>query len=1097
MHNMFQILFATILCSVTANLECNMVRSSFQNAGCCENDDAVMPMCEHLKVQSVTADHINTPREMDAVETYLQDVLLKPMSDWKAAWDTLLNTSSPVRTMSIPNPSLFNGQIRSSLEALAEPVSVSSDALTIDMLGRSLVGLGINVYFSIIPSIQNIFPKRPLYIDDTQAASGLSIPYAKEYVEYLDALLARSDTPAIVFQGCEFARSRILHYVHAISEHGVPEAEYRTGQMWYNFYQGSQPYLASTGMHSVNALQAPLMEPLLLNEEEKRDYDWDLFIERAEKQYPLLVQKYIDFNKRKGLVLHKFDDKNPDYAIGADRTEGELDEEGKPKWEILGIPRSYRSLTTGYMGGKEDSADLADKLLARDGDRLMKPGVNKMISGGNNFVSPYAQAEPYLNSQQKLRFQTMMQTSLAEKASEYLDWYTNAQVEARDDEFPYLWTRRLKHDIASIDHVAHEVVLKSGNRLPFEHPLIFDATKLIDVTCGDYLASSRAFGIPTKIDTTLGYEEGQSGYPSSASIGLNWKAIDQPTVPLTKDIIMGRDTENECCLSALHKSGLALQGFFDDLKGYMLSIAEAKGLMATFSSSNTGIARVQDGVQFAAQQTKIKSDWDAIGYHYGLPLDSLAVLLDAYNPAVRSSPAGAEERKGQLDSFGQPAVLGTYPNNQRFDYVLRQHYVVDENGIPVMNSLNTGYELAYDTSNWYDTGNMQKDKRLGGRLENNKTVDAYTDEDFAYETTKHSYFCKKTQLVTQTMINTLYYQDGGKLVEMGIYPQEVLDKLRKYGVIAHHRCKASGGQSSYGDFVNDRQFTASELAANQVLDYDGVDAYYYQPALDANSPSGGKAQIYMGTTLSTMNPQGSKVVESNANVLLHESIVGHAFENFYPRLLKFEGIDTDLDIPWSSKKSWAGSVTPLDSPDFTGGTDSYQAVAALTTPSGSVMGEGYATWAEFANIPSGIYGRFDFASKTIDYQNGNIDPFPTLNGIATFSRLASRQVMCAEVTYPPVSVSYPLAARRFAEGMGLYSSGMINRFVYLGALQQATYAVGLIQNIVATNRIIELLAEQGKTFAVGKYNLWRALNLGLFGGALIQAVEQNLLQFAN
>merc|ERR1712159_245177 len=122
----------------------------------------------------------------------------------------------------------------------------------------------------------------------------------------------------------------------------------------------------------------------------------------------------------------------------------------------------------------------------------------------------------------------------------------------------------------------------------------------------------------------------------------------------------------------------------------------------------------------------------------------------------------------------------------------------------------------------------------------------------------------------------------------------------------------------------------------------------------------------------------------------------------------------------------------------------------------SVFGEGYATYAEVSNIPTGAYSRVIWNERRLDYRREqplNLDETGILSGLALFSRLASRQTMSSGMTYPPITASYPKLCRVFAEEMGAVNTGFMRRFVHFGALQQATYAVGLIQVIVSVNLI--------------------------------------------
>ena len=80
--------------------------------------------------------------------------------------------------------------------------------------------------------------------------------------------------------------------------------------------------------------------------------------------------------------------------------------------------------------------------------------------------------------------------------------------------------------------------------------------------------------------------------------------------------------------------------------------------------------------------------------------------------------------------------------------------------------------------------------------------------------------------------------------------------------------------------------------------------------------------------------------------------------------------------------------------------------------------------------------------------------------------------MCARWTYIPLGKSASASFKEFSEGMGRVDTQFFRRMDF-GALQQATYALGLSDNMAIINDITTYLKSQGKEFSNAKFNFWR------------------------
>ena len=1019
------------------------------------------------------------------------------------------NTKTPTNEFyqTYENRYVWNGFVDNRIAGLAPLSQVKISDLNMDTFVKTLNGLGMNLWYVTNLVNNNMWPTRPFYVMDSENGKGVAIRMAKEFlqqvIDMIPLVANDSSVPGYFKQGLEFMEAKFQFIIRMATEHDYPSGlEVGANQK----YWGAAPYRVTLFRGLVGSGQTNIPRIDMLPESELKNYDFDNFLDIYEKELPRYINSITDFLVRINIGVHSYDVEDEQYLLGYDKTGNVngsplLDEEGVERWNILGQKVNYSRLLEAWWKD-ELSMEAFDKLLKRELPYNYKKTIaseydHPFLTGALSNVLKLI--DSYLSKEQKDRAQSIVDGPIANAVHKYVDVVTNIKNNPVNDDFPINSRSLIREPIEKIDAENHKIIMKDGSYINFDDERVFRVANAYDAVAQEYLSSVNNYTVPSKLDKSLGFDTGKTKYTSISQITENWTSVNVPVVNLTKDILMGKEDPDggKPVLESLYNSGNNLIELFDELKafGFNELLKRNDPILNEFTSNKPSGSRqyFRDGSLYIDNKLKCISDWDALGYHYGLPLDAPDVLKNAVNTAKfpNKQPPTAEQRANELDSFKRPKFDGTFPGNVNFDYVLREHYQVDEQGVPLVDSAGL-YVLNKD---YTEIQSRPRHLYYGYDVESKAPTRLnYTLPDVPYQLT---YTAKYHKWAVDSLVDTLFYEDGGKVVELGIYDEYVLNKAREYGITGW---AMGNGYSAVGDFFEPDKFPtgfkASMMVGDVAVEPEGRDKVYFPTALK----NGGEARIVVGYNWQLQNIQLQPSPKYSAQVALHEAL-GHGIEFSFQSMETYEKTIGNPTLPWvtrfNNKSNNGNQVFPIEAPDAKyveenviksqsqGGSTNFY----IRTPGN--FGEGFATWQELSAVDTGILGPIDIKNRKVITKNEDgsvaIDPLNLIPGMILFSRLAARQKMAARISYLPYSKSASYTFREFSEDMGRVDTQFWNRFVNGGVLQQATYALGLTNILLAVNEVKKILKNKNKEFSLGKFNTWRinSNNKTYWGDALI------------
>ena len=1035
---------------------------------------------------------VTVVKDLDEARKWIETSYNAPYKLWKTAMEKYeanpndptvvtypLGDNTDVTNDEVPteNKYVWLGYIDSRKPTLGSHKDIAIKDMSYEALAQGIIGLGLNLQLLISPEANNYFALRPFYIDPevSQAMRGLVRPFIKEYLEKA-RIISSKDINSVTKQSLDFTISVTEYANQMYKDHNM-----LTPFIVYLRYQGISPYSVHTSGSNqfLSDVSFGIKNFDYVQDALKSQVDTEVIVKSIEK-IPFQMKEYIENFKSKGSTYHDYHYSAKYSKMGYDKvntldsngnvigTEA-LDEDGLPKWVILNNKEMYSKLK--FSPRNLDNFD--DILNGTFGESATFGKLSRSIYRTRYAGSGLRGLEEYLSEEQKTRIDNVIRGPLANVVSEIQEFMEYNRGNAPTDDFTSQWRCRINENIQSLDKENHRIVMEDGTFINFDDDRIFSVVKSIDQQARMYLAAFSSMGYLSKKDPNKTYN-------SITDIITNYESKSIGMVDLTKSMIMGTPDPNGnvCALEALTTAGESLKDLYDDLKKYNLTKAYEAGLVeGNISDVNFNVMKeVNLKINEVIKTVKIKSDWSQLGYHYGLPLDAPDALKNAYNSSVRSAPPTAAERATQLDSFGKPKFDGKFPDNKKFQYIVREHYKIDETtGIPL-----GGEDGKYTVHEEGDsTWRRLDDEKNVDYIDDN--IEGLYDKDpskkkiaFTYQNMK--YMQKYVTWVANAVINTLYYENGGQAASMNIYPQEVVDKFRQKGIMAYTHGGSFFTYNGYGEWVDGVNLTIEDMMGS--TPYTDADVFYNPLALHKDSPSGGKCNIFIGTRINTTNPQNMFVeFEKDMGIILHEGLIGHGFEII---VKGYNGLDRTArpKVGWASNSSFSGYLTDLN--HKTTGRFSSQAVDIdFFCYQFAINFEGWAAYGELATMDKGIYKYVNFENCKLDL-DGPTDYKAILQNLGESSRFAARLIGSARHSYPPKGGSCAKITREFAENMGTLNVSYATRFWSGGVLQQATYATGMIQSL----EVVGLLQQKlGSSFDQKKFNLWRVEYNFLFADA--------------
>ena len=1059
------------------------------------------------------------------------------------------------------------GAIDSNKIALADMKKMKVNEFSYDLFANVLCGLYPNMDLVLFAHRSNNNLRRPWFVKNPREVMGMALPTVRKYLTLIETLLTKDLNPYTT-QGIDFAKVIVDNVMRALTVENMPMqlASDIAGRSGYQrILKGGVQGGGFAFGQQINFPDTPSVGDIL----DPSTIDWEEYI------YRLKFNDYwgdaTDYWKRQGVMLSEWEVDGSSLNIGYDKTKGSLEVNfdgtttGKPAWDVEGVKVSWAMYQNQQPVGTTNPD--FETWFEKDGPWMY---TIKFIKGEYDWNTEKTQPFPffyrsyipasrhsrnnplfdkkqYMTEDQWNRITNILNGTLKPMAMKWMSYYKDLLQNRAQDEFPWQWRNKLSA-IDTIDMPNRKVVLKNGERVPFSDGRIASQAKLAAYLGSIELIAHDNISYIMKDTTKHGLE-----FSDIDEIFSSYKTINAKTVPVTNAMLDGKveDGINEPPVNengdiemnlpvAIYNAGKNLTQFYDDIKGFSVAGARDAGLLNGSDidfSANSSLSKdeqVKQGVSYLIRNNRNRSDWDALGYHYGLPLVNPKVIdwnnlsqyangnIEAdFGPAALAKKDASVvlptyvERLQQLDSFNRPRYTGTFPNNKEFEYVLREHYKVDENFKPIKDDLGDYVRDGYSDfeNDWFDMFNEQYGK--ASQLEILKKFFL-----------TRSFFAKSGHWACDSIANCLYYKDVGSakgiLYICGAYTQQVLDDMRAVGVIGFVQSKNGGSATGYGRSI---WYTSKNDTTGQILP-PGVSMENYREVFrtdvaDYTPPTliaadidpagrdkvyfgdviinGGTAAVAFGSNNDTSNPQSGNPFRYDTITNTHESFIGHGFTTIYPQVVSQLGrvypaplfpITSNASGP-HGKIGWRSSNV-VDMPGKPEGNYNNAVRHGNGVMQSGSFNEGFASYGELMNIKYGIYAPVNLKERTQDWSVGgvNVDYVTLIIGIAASSRLSARLVTSARMSYPPLALPFPIMFREFAESIGYVNNFIVSclqRFINDRPWQQATYAVGLLATFGVVNKVKKTMVEKGLVFSDPKFNTWRFFNADIFGVAFERA----------